>query len=126
MAEVRWHINANGVAGRCKAQPGECPVSPDEPHYETAADARAGYEESMASSSVAEPTQRAPKPMAKAEKSTRTAARRRSSGGSVTSHGGHGSFDTRSAAHGGPRIPPMEIPPTPSPYNFGHGLSHGR
>lgn len=104
MAEVRWHINGNGVAGRCSAQPGNCPVSPNAPHFPTAAAARSAYEDTMEADAVATPA-RKPKPMSPEEaaerktvrKAAQKIARRAGDGGvghgvTISSHGysGHG------------------------------------
>lgn len=94
MSEVRWHINSKGVAGRCKAPPGECPLSDDEGdalHYETAADARAAYEEQMAESEFAPVTKKTKK---KSATSKPHIPKDKSSGSdsNTISHGlGHGS-----------------------------------
>lgn len=134
MAEVRWHINGNGVAGRCRAQPGECPISPNAPHFETAADARAAYEESMEADAVAEVLKRVDKAMSPSETVERKAARKkpkqaRRAGDTGVSHGGysgHGAMGSQSAfeiAVHGRKIAPAHIP---EPI-YGHGYSgHGR
>lgn len=138
MAEVRWHINESGVAGRCKAQPGECPIAPNAPHFETAADARAAYEESMEEASVAPSAQRAPKPMSQSEAVERKTARRapaqtaRKAGNSLPSHGGlsgHGSMSAQDASEAATAVR-RRIVPSPGTI-FGHGrgyssLGHGQ
>lgn len=92
MAEVRWHINESGVAGRCRAKPGECPLSPNAPHFETAADARAAYEESMEADAVATPA-RKPNLMSPSEATERKTVRKatqkmaRRAGDAGMSHG---------------------------------------
>lgn len=39
----KFHIRKDGNAGKCSAQPGNCPLGADEPHYDTPEAAREGY-----------------------------------------------------------------------------------
>ena len=129
MAAVRWHINGSGVAGRCKAQPGECPIAPNAPYFETAADARAAYEESMAEDAVAPSTQRAPKPMSSGEEAERRVVRRTPEPQPSPSAGGHGHGAALASSIATARRRRSAAVATPSSYS-GHGLratpGHGR
>ena len=124
MAEVRWHINGSGVAGRCKAQPGECPIAPNAPHFETAADARSAYEESMEAAAVAPSQQRAPKPMTSSQRSASKASRARASEAqrmAPSAHGlsGHGTMGPARASEAAAALHLWS--------SYGHGYSgHGR
>lgn len=130
MAEVRWHINESGVAGRCKAQLGECPIAPNAPHFETAADARAAYEESMEEAAVAPSTQRAPKPMSQSEAVERKSARRAPVEMPYTpsNHGGLSGHGSMSPARASEAAAAVRRRSAPQPaQSFGHGYSgHGR
>ena len=44
MSEVRFHISLDGKPRTCMAEPGDCPLGPEKPHYATIPEARAAYE----------------------------------------------------------------------------------
>ena len=151
MDEVRWHINKKGVSGRCRAKPGECPIDPDAPHYETAADARAAYDEERRDEAVAPvarkkqssaSARRSQKPMSAEDAASRRRVKPEASDLVMPGHGlvpGHGSRKLQERAslkpsadlgHGavsghGRRV--ADYFPTPSsPSIGGHGGRHGR
>lgn len=50
----KFHINDAGEPGKCKAKPGNCPLSPSAEHYDTAIEARRAFELRMEQTNEAE------------------------------------------------------------------------
>jgi hypothetical protein len=46
---AKYHINSRGEAGLCRAQVSNCPFGGESDHYQSAPEARLGYEEKMKS-----------------------------------------------------------------------------
>lgn len=52
---AKYHINAKGEPGKCRAWLGNCPFGGDSEHHETAEGARVAFEKSMAEANTPEP-----------------------------------------------------------------------